>query len=393
MREAGLVVGRGARRPTPGGGRARASRPRELDAIAERVDPRRRARSRRSWATTASPPRCARRSTTRSCTASPAASGCSRDGRPHLDRLRRDRRRLARRRGGHRAGRRGARRELERLIGGRASEALWARPGRRPARRPAVRHRRGGRGGRPPARLRRASRSTSATASAARCTRTPRAQLRHGPAAGSSSSAAWCWRSSRWSTSAPATPALLDDDWTVVTADGLPSAHWEHTVAITDDGPWVLTAEDGGASRLAAARGRCRLLGLQLGADRARRRRLPIRLVGWLLSRAITSLALTNTMNHGLRRHMPKKDGAIEIEGTVVEPLPNAMFRVELQNGHKVLAHISGKMRHALHPHPSRGPGRRGAQSRTTSPAGASSTATSDRPSGARERPDAIARH
>ncbi len=42
---------------------------------------------------------------------------------------------------------------------------------------------------------------------------------------------------------------------------------------------------------------------------------------------------------------MPKKDGAIEVEGTVVEPLPNAMFRVELANGHKVLAHISGKMR------------------------------------------------
>jgi translation initiation factor IF-1 len=42
---------------------------------------------------------------------------------------------------------------------------------------------------------------------------------------------------------------------------------------------------------------------------------------------------------------LPKKDGAIEVEGTVVEPLPNAMFRVELANGHKVLAHISGKMR------------------------------------------------
>lgn len=33
------------------------------------------------------------------------------------------------------------------------------------------------------------------------------------------------------------------------------------------------------------------------------------------------------------------------LEGTVIEPLPNAMFRVELENGHKVLAHISGKMR------------------------------------------------
>lgn len=39
------------------------------------------------------------------------------------------------------------------------------------------------------------------------------------------------------------------------------------------------------------------------------------------------------------------KEDAIEVEGTVVEPLPNAMFRVELDNGHKVLAHISGKMR------------------------------------------------
>ena len=42
---------------------------------------------------------------------------------------------------------------------------------------------------------------------------------------------------------------------------------------------------------------------------------------------------------------MAKKDGVIEIEGAVVEALPNAMFRVELSNGHKVLAHISGKMR------------------------------------------------
>lgn len=42
---------------------------------------------------------------------------------------------------------------------------------------------------------------------------------------------------------------------------------------------------------------------------------------------------------------MARKDGTIEVEGTVVEPLPNAMFRVELDNGHKVLAHISGKMR------------------------------------------------
>ena len=41
---------------------------------------------------------------------------------------------------------------------------------------------------------------------------------------------------------------------------------------------------------------------------------------------------------------MPKED-AIEVTGAVVETLPNAMFRVELENGHRVLAHISGKMR------------------------------------------------
>ncbi|RJP20128.1 MAG: translation initiation factor IF-1 [Candidatus Abyssobacteria bacterium SURF_17] len=39
------------------------------------------------------------------------------------------------------------------------------------------------------------------------------------------------------------------------------------------------------------------------------------------------------------------KEEPIEVEGTVVEPLPNAMFRVELKNGHRILAHISGKMR------------------------------------------------
>jgi methionyl aminopeptidase len=46
----------------------------------------------------------------------------------------------------------------------------------------------------------------------------------------------------------------LDDGWTVVTADGSWAAHFEHTVAITDDGPFVLTAEDGGVSGFAALR-------------------------------------------------------------------------------------------------------------------------------------------
>ena len=39
------------------------------------------------------------------------------------------------------------------------------------------------------------------------------------------------------------------------------------------------------------------------------------------------------------------KDDVIELEGVVAEALPNAMFQVELQNGHKILAHISGKLR------------------------------------------------
>ena len=44
------------------------------------------------------------------------------------------------------------------------------------------------------------------------------------------------------------------------------------------------------------------------------------------------------------RTSTPKEE-AIEVEGTIVEPLPNAMFRVELSNGHRVLAHVSGKIR------------------------------------------------
>ena len=44
------------------------------------------------------------------------------------------------------------------------------------------------------------------------------------------------------------------------------------------------------------------------------------------------------------KRNVAKKD-AIEVEGTVLEPLPNTMFAVELENGHRVLAHISGKLR------------------------------------------------
>src|SRR6185312_6101646 len=61
-------------------------------------------------------------------------------------------------------------------------------------------------------------------------------------------------------------------------------------------------------------------------------------------ARSTTDRALLSTTSRNAE-DMAKKDGAIEVEGRVVEPLPNAMFRVELENGHKVLAHISGKMR------------------------------------------------
>ena len=42
---------------------------------------------------------------------------------------------------------------------------------------------------------------------------------------------------------------------------------------------------------------------------------------------------------------MSNKDDVIEVRGKVIDPLPNAMFRVELDNGHRILAHVSGKMR------------------------------------------------
>jgi len=45
---------------------------------------------------------------------------------------------------------------------------------------------------------------------------------------------------------------VCEDDWTVVTDDGSRAAHWEHSVAVLEEGIWVLTAEDGGAEELAA---------------------------------------------------------------------------------------------------------------------------------------------
>ena len=72
-----------------------------------------------------------------------------------------------------------------------------------------------------------------------------------------------------------------------------------------------------------------------------------VRRPGGLLPRARTPAAdpkYPTFLEEGRPLPKPKED-AIVLEGKVTEPLPNAMFRVELDNGHEVLAHISGKMR------------------------------------------------
>jgi len=68
-----------------------------------------------------------------------------------------------------------------------------------------------------------------------------------------------------------------------------------------------------------------------------------IRLIRWATVRAVRRSSLPRRQE---RSPLAKnKEDAIIMEGTVTESLPNAMFRVELENGHKVLTHISGKMR------------------------------------------------
>jgi translation initiation factor IF-1 len=69
----------------------------------------------------------------------------------------------------------------------------------------------------------------------------------------------------------------------------------------------------------------------------------PLRALSCLCTRTVRQGVLIPPIEEAV---LPKpKDDAIVLEGTINESLPNAMFRVELENGHKVLAHISGKMR------------------------------------------------
>ena len=180
---------------------------------------------------------------------------------------------------------------------------------------------------------------------------------------------------------------LLADHWTVVTADGSRAAHFEHTVALTEAGPMGADRPGRRGQRLAALGAPCGVA--DPGARRARRpAAFPSTPAGAVRSssgpfaacsrvpaagrhtsgvrlgpgpgrgpelepslEAVRPTPTTTPTDHA-RRHdlettefMAKKDGVLELEGTVVESLPNAMFRVELENGHKVLAHISGKMR------------------------------------------------
>jgi translation initiation factor IF-1 len=60
--------------------------------------------------------------------------------------------------------------------------------------------------------------------------------------------------------------------------------------------------------------------------------------------RHVKRASFTRSRAKGEHDSMPKED-AIEVEGRVIEPLRNATFRVEMENGHKVLAHVCGKMR------------------------------------------------
>jgi translation initiation factor IF-1 len=69
-----------------------------------------------------------------------------------------------------------------------------------------------------------------------------------------------------------------------------------------------------------------------------------LRAVGARCAHVRRSLHPSPHLEEGRTLPKPKED-AIVLEGKVTEPLPNAMFRVELDNGHEVLAHISGKMR------------------------------------------------
>ena len=125
----------------------------------------------------------------------------------------------------------------------------------------------------------------------------------------------------------------MRDEWVAETADGSPSAHFEHTVAVTANGPWILTRprEMTGPPGKRQFSGHVTPEHLTVAADLAAK-------IQELMARPVQDDKKKGDSGN-------TKEDAIEVMATVKEPLPNAMFRVELENKHQVLAHVSGKMR------------------------------------------------
>ena len=160
--------------------------------------------------------------------------------RHHLARRRGHLRGLGGRRGDHGADRRRspeAREAAARDHHGRAVRAASSRRG--PATTSATSRPRSSAGS--SATASRSSAASSATGSAATCTRTRRSRTSASPARARRSSRAWSWRSSRWSTPAAPRSGWASDSWAVYSADGSLAAHFEFTVAVTQDGPRILT--------------------------------------------------------------------------------------------------------------------------------------------------------
>ena len=142
------------------------------------------------------------------------------------------------------------------------------------------------------------------------------------------------------------------DGWTVATADGSLAAHWEHTIAVTSGRPAHPHLSDAVdlAEPTPSAHVGLTTAGVGAGLPRSGhsgtlsfvRRACP-----GAVKPSWSDLRSAGSPKHtrgGTWSPVAKKD-AIEVEGTVIEPLPNAMFAIELENKHRVLAHISGKLR------------------------------------------------
>ena len=248
MREAGLVVAPHAARRWPARSSPASPPPSSTPSPSRRSpapEP-----PPRSRATTATPPRICTSVNEQIVHGIPSQAAWAEGRRRDLHRLRRDRQRLARRCRAHRGRRRDQPTSCADLLAA-CEQALLAGPGRRPGRAAGSPTSRtpwsAARG--PPGRTG-SSRSTSGTASAPRCTWTRRAELRQaGPrtAAGRGDGAGHRADARARRAAHPAAGRRLDRGQ----RRRQPAAHFEHTVAITADGPWVLTAEDGGASGLA----------------------------------------------------------------------------------------------------------------------------------------------